>query len=185
MRRLAAFSAIGVVLLGTVSLVAWAQNAQEPKAPAQPAAQEQEQEREVKEAEVPPAALAALKKLAGSAKLTEFAEEIEHGSKFYEGSWKTAAGMNVDALVTANGDIVEIEEQVPPDQAPPAILEAVKKVAGADAKLFCEKKTMVLYEMKFRKGNERHEVLYAPDGRVVEQDVEKGEAEQGDADDDD
>jgi uncharacterized membrane protein YkoI len=125
----------------------------------------EEQERKVTEAEVPAPALAALKKLAGGAKLTEFAEEIEHGSTFYEGSWKTA---------------VEIEEQVNPDQVPTAILAAVKKLSGPDAALFCEKKTMVLYEVKFKKGDRRHEILYTPDGRTLEKDVEKG-----DRDDDD
>jgi uncharacterized membrane protein YkoI len=140
----------------------------------------EEQEREVTEAQVPPAALAALKKLAGGAKITEFAEEIEHGSTFYEGSWKTAAGTNVDALVTPAGDLVEIEEQVSPDQVPAAILAAVRKLSGPDARLFCEKKTMILYEVKFKKGDRRHEILYTPDGRTLEKDIEKGE---GDADD--
>lgn len=137
----------------------------------------EEQEREIKEAEVPAAALAALRKLAGDAKFTEFAEEIKYGSKFYEGSWKTAAGHNVDALVTASGDLAEIEEEVPSDQVPAAVLAAVRKLSGADAKLFCEKKTMILYEVKFKKGDERHEVLYAPEGREIEKAVEKGEGD--------
>ncbi len=137
----------------------------------------EEQERAVTEAEVPAPALAALKKLAGGAKISEFAEEIEHGSTFYEGSWKTAAGSNVDALVTLAGDLVEIEEQVAPDQVPAAVLAAVRKLSGPDARLFCEKKTMILYEVKFRKGDQRHEILYTPDGRTLEKDIEKGEEE--------
>jgi uncharacterized membrane protein YkoI len=152
----------------------------------------EEQEREVTEAEVPAPALAALKKLAGDAKITEFAEEIEHGSTFYEGSWKTAAGSNVDALVTPAGDLVEIEEQVGPDQVPTAILAAVKKLCGPDARLFCEKKTMILYEVKFRKDDQRHEILYTPDGRTLEKDIEKGDRDddddgdrEGDHEDDD
>jgi uncharacterized membrane protein YkoI len=143
-------------------------------------AKSEEQEREVTEAEVPAPALAALKKLAGGAKLTEFAEEIEHGSTFYEGSWKTADGSNVDALVTPTGDLVEIEEQVTPEQVPAAILAAVRKLSGPDAPLFCEKKTMILYEVKFRKGDRRHEILYTPDGRTLERDIEKGEEDEDD-----
>ncbi|HUU94471.1 MAG TPA: PepSY-like domain-containing protein [Phycisphaerae bacterium] len=147
--------------------------------------QEKEYEREVTEAEVPPAALAALKKLAAGAKITEFAEEIEHGSTFYEGSWKTAAGSNVDALVTSAGDLVEIEEQVAPDQVPAAILAAVRKLSGQDAPLFCEKKTMILYEVKFRKGDRRHELLLTPDGRRVEEEIERGKGDKDDDEDDD
>lgn len=135
----------------------------------------EEQEREVTEAEVPAPALAALKKLAAGAKITEFAEEIEHGSAFYEGSWKTAVGNNVDALVTPAGDLVEIEEQVSPDHVPATVLAAVRKLSGPDAPLFCEKKTTILYEVKFRKDDRRHEILYTPDGRVLEKGVEKGE----------
>jgi uncharacterized membrane protein YkoI len=134
----------------------------------------EEQERTVTEAEVPAPALAALKKLAGGAELTEFAEEIEHGSTFYEGSWKTADGSNVGTLVTSTGDLVEIEEQLKPEQVPAAILAAVRKLSGPDAPLFCEKKTMILYEVKFRKDEQRHEILYTPDGRTVEKDIEAG-----------
>lgn len=135
----------------------------------------EEQEREVTEAEVPAPALAALKKLAGGAKITEFAEEIEHGSTFYEGSWKTAAGTNVDALVTSAGDLVEIEEQVNPDQVPSTVLAAVGKLSGAGVPLFCEKKTMILYEVKFKKDDRRHEILYTPDGRTLEKNIERGD----------
>ncbi len=141
-------------------------------------AEAEEQERKVGEGEVPPAALAALKKLASGAKFTEFSEEIEHGSKFYEGSWKAPTGDNVDALVTAGGDLVEIEQQVPAEQVPAAVLAAVRKQSGPDAALFCEKKTMILYELKFRKDGRRHEVLYAPDGRALEREAEEGDEDE-------
>lgn len=151
--------------------------------------QKKEYEREVTEAQVPAAALATLKKLAGGAKITEFAEEFEHGHKFYEGSWKGQSGSNVDALVTAAGDLVEIEEQVGADQVPDAVLAMVRKAAGKDAPLGFERKTMILYEIKFRKGDRRHELLLTPDGRRVEEEVEKGEGDDDDegkrGDDDD
>lgn len=123
-----------------------------------------EQERKIKESEVPPPALAALKKLAGTATITQFEEEIEHGDTFYEGSWKQASG-KVDALVTAAGDLVEIEEIVPADAVPKVVLNAAQKAAGATAGLRFEKKTTVLYEVKFRKNDRRHEVVFSPTGR--------------------
>lgn len=136
-----------------------------------------EQERQVKETEVPKAALDALKKLAGAAALTEFAEEIEHQHKFYEGSWKGATG-NVDALVTEAGDLVELEEVVPADKVPAAARAEVEKVAGKDATLTWEKKTYIMYEVHFKKDGKGHEVLLTPDGRRHEE-----EQEQGDKDD--
>lgn len=138
----------------------------------------EESERQVKESELPAAALAALKKLAGDAKLTEFAEEKEHGGTFYEGSWKGPHG-NVDALVTASGDLVELEEAVPFDAIPKAVQDRATQAAGKDAKVFVEKKTYIMYEVKFRKGDRRHEVLYSPDGRTHDHEDEQGE-EDGD-----
>jgi len=130
---------------------------------------EDDTERKVTETKVPTAALATLKKLAAGAKITEFAEEIEHGHTFYEGSWKAPTGGNVDVLVTSTGDVVEIEEQVGADQVPAAVLAAAQKAADKNAQLAFEKKTMLLYEVKFQKGSQQHELLLTPDGRRVEE----------------
>lgn len=147
-----------------------------------------EQEREVTADEVPDAAMMTLLKLAGDAAFTEFAEEIEHGGTFYEGSWVGKAGMHVDALVTARGDLVEIEEGIGPDDVPAAVRKVAGKAAG-DAGMKFERKTMILYEVKFRKGGKYHEVLLTPDGRILEREQEsageEGDEEGGDADHDD
>lgn len=141
------------------------------------AVQPTEAERQITEAEVPAAALTALKKLAAGAEITNFAEEIEHGSTFYEGSWKIPSGANMDVLVTPAGDLVEIEEQISIDNVPAAALEVAKKAAGKKTDLAFEKKTMILYEVKFQKGESRHELILTPDGRRVEESVEKGKPE--------
>ncbi len=122
-------------------------------------------ERKATEADVPKAALDTLKKQAGGAAITEFAEEIEHGNKFYEGSWKGPNG-NIDCLVTEAGALVEIEESIPADMAPGATRAAAQNAAGKDAKLSFEKKTMVMYEIHFQKDGKGHEVILTPDGRV-------------------
>lgn len=140
-------------------------------------------EREVSKKDVPKAALATLKKLAGRAEITEFAEEIEFGHTFYEGSWKSSSGANIDALVTKSGDLVEIEEKV--DKVPSAVLKAALKAAGKSVKLSFEKKTMILYEVKFSKDSKRHELLLTPDGRRVEEETEKAKTDDEEDDDDD
>ncbi len=143
-----------------------------------------ESERKVTEAEVPKAALNALVKMAGKAEITEFAEEIEYGSTFYEGSWKNKAGANVDVLVTKTGAVVEIEESIAAEKLPAAVLKAARKLAGENADLTCEKKTMYLYEVKFSKDGAGHEVLLTPDGRTAEEEIEKGKADdEGNGDD--
>jgi hypothetical protein len=150
-----------------------------------PADEADESEREVTEAQVPAAALATLKKLAAGAEITEFAEEVEHGHTFYEGSWKGPSGGDTDVLVTPDGDLVEIEEQVSTDKVPSTTLRAARRAAGKGTGLVFEKKTMILYEVKFRKGNRRHELLLTPDGRRVEEEVEKAESGRHDEDEDD
>ncbi|MEE8576749.1 MAG: UvrB/UvrC motif-containing protein, partial [candidate division Zixibacteria bacterium] len=142
-------------------------------------------ERKVKEAKVPAAALATLKKYADGAKITEFAEEVEFGHTFYEGSWKHRSGANMDVLVTQTGDLVEIELQVDIKKVPRAALKMARKVAGKDVELVFEKKTMILYEVKFKKGNSQHELLLTPDGRRVEEEIEKGKPDNEDDEDDD
>ena len=144
---------------------------------------EGEGERKVTEADVPAAALATLKKLADGAKITEFAEEVEFGHTFYEGSWKHRSGANMDVLVTQTGDLVEIEQEVDIDKVPAAALKMARKAAGKDVELAFEKKTMILYEVKFQKGDSRHELLLTPDGRRVEEQIEKGKP--GNKDDED
>jgi len=146
-----------------------------------------ESERQVTKAEVPAIVLAALKKQAGGAQITEFAEEIEYGHTFYEGSWKSPDGRNIDCLVTSSGDLVEIEEEVQTGKVPAAVLKEVRKAAGEDTKLAFEKKTMILYEVKFQKGEGRYELLLTPDGRCVEEESDEGKAvdEEDDDDDDD
>lgn len=142
-----------------------------------------ESERQVTEAEVPPAALAALKKLADDADLAGFSEEREHGRTFYEGSWKASSGENVDALVTPGGDLVEIEETISADAAPAAVQEAARKAAGKGATITVEKKTLILYEAKFTKGGRGREMLLTPDGRRVQQEVKQAKKQKGERED--
>jgi hypothetical protein len=148
------------------------------------AASTDDSEREVTKAEVPAAALATLEKMAAGANITEFAEEVEHGHTFYEGSWKTSAGTNMDVLVTPTGDLVEVEEQASADNVPAAVLKAAKRAAGNGVQLAFERKTTILYEAKFRKGNKQHELVLTPDGRHNEKEDEKGENGKAEADDD-
>ncbi len=140
-------------------------------------------EKKVKEGDVPKAALDALKKLANGAAFTEFAEEVEHGRKYYEGSWKGPDG-NVDGLVTESGDVVEIEESIPADKSPATVRAAAEKEAGKDAKISFERKTVYLYEIHYKKDGKGHESIFMADGRAFhEEGDKKGQADKDDDDD--
>lgn len=170
-KRATLVSLFSLVVFGAVTITARSQEK----------AESQDQERMVTEKEVPPAALRTLKALAGGAPITEFAEEIEHGHTFYEGSWKRPHG-NVDALVTESGDIVEMEEILPANMVPLAVRTAAEKAAGKDPKLTFEKKTMILYEVHFKKDGKGHEMVLTPDARPYH---EQGSEQHSDADDTD
>ena len=52
------------------------------------------------------------------------------------------------------------------------MLKDARKAAGKDTELAFEKKTMILYEVKFQKAKALHELLPSPDGRNVEHEDE-------------
>ena len=174
-----------LVLVGVMVCVAASAQKGKKKAKQLAAAKAGEAERTVTAAEVPAAALAALKKLAAGAEITEFAEEMEHGSTFYEGSWKAPSGANMDVLVTPTGDLVEIEEQVNSDQVPAVVLKVARKAAGKKAELAFEKKTMILYEAKFQKAKGQRELLLTPDGQRFEEKANKGKTGDDEGNDED
>ncbi len=160
--------AIVLLLLAIMLSVAGCAAAGQAKKPA-------ETERKVTAAEVPKPALAAIKKRSRKAEITEFAEEIEHGHTFYEGSWKNKrTGKNIDMLVTKAGAVVEIEEELGIKAVPKAVFNAARQAAGKNVKLAFEKKTMILYEVKFTKDGKRYELLLTPDGRTIEEEIETG-----------
>ena len=149
-----------------------------------PEADEDGQERKVKAEEVPAAALQMLRALAGGAAITEFAEEIEHGHTFYEGSWQGPTGQ-IDALVTEFGDLVEIEETVPAESVPNAVRARGTHAAGANTKLTFEKKTLVMYELHYRKDGKEHELILTPDARVHSDENAASTAKSGRGEDED
>lgn len=135
-------------------------------------------EKKVKEADVPAPALAALKKLADGAAFTEFAEEVEHGVKYYEGSWKGPDG-NVDALVTEGGEVVEIEESMPADKIPAGVRAAAEKAGAKDGTF--ERKTLYLYEVHFKKDGKPHELIFGANGQPYSEDAAWSPAPRGKA----
>ncbi|HVP09656.1 MAG TPA: hypothetical protein VMV94_00540 [Phycisphaerae bacterium] len=127
---------------------------------------EGEKEMKIPEAQVPPAALATLKKMAGSAKIEQFEEKMKHDQKIYKAEWKTAEG-EMEVAVTAAGDLLATEEPVMADKVPAAVKAAAEKEAGMGAKIEYEKKTVILYEAKFKKGDKEEEVKICPTGKTM------------------
>lgn len=110
---------------------------------------------------IPSAASAALQRAAGDAKI----EKIEREGDLYEASWHVD-GLEHEAAVTAAGELVEREEEVPSAQVP-AVVRAV-----AIAKL--PQSTSVKF-VKLMNGNYEieagdRELVVTPEGREVDDD---------------
>ena len=149
------------------ALLLYAQDKKGTKAPDKKAADEHE--RKVKESEVPAAAVAALKKIAAGAEITQYEEEVEQGETFYEGQWKTPNG-KMEVLVTPQGDVVEIEEGLAADAIPSAVVATAKKAAGGN-ELQYEKVTEVHYKAKYKQNDLRHKIIVSPTGRTIKTEV--------------
>ena len=109
-------------------------------------------------ASIPSAASAALQRAAGDAKI----EEIEREGDLYEASWHVN-GLEYEAAVTAAGELVEREEEVPSAQVP----SIVRAVAIAKLPQSTSIKFVKLMNGNYEAEAGEHEVVVTPDGREV------------------
>ena len=130
--------------------------------------------------QVPAQARAALRKLAGDAKIVKVERERANGVLVYEAEWVTN-GTKHDAAVLDDGTLLETAEVIPVEQAPAGVRTAILKRFG-DAKVVVEMKMIVIYEAEARIDGKEVELLVLPTGRVIE---DPSGDDDGDDDDDD
>lgn len=121
-------------------------------------------------ASIPSAASAALQRAAGDAKI----EEVEREGDLYEASWHVD-GLEHEAAVTAAGELIEREEEVPSAQVP----AVVRAIAIAKLPQSTSIKFVKLMNGNYEAEAGEHEVVVTPDGREV------GGDDDDDEDDDD
>jgi len=130
--------------------------------------------------QVPAKAREALQKLAGDAQITGVERESEHGMVLYEAEW-AVNGREAEAKVTADGDLIEMEEEIDARDLPPNVKAVVAKEFPAAATLECEKAMVVVYEIEAKINGKEKEILVLPSGKIIR----KGEEDEDDDDDDD
>lgn len=133
--------------------------------------------------QIPAKAKDALVKLAGTAQITEVEAEKEHGLVLYEATWKTN-GHEAAAKVTANGDLMELEQGVDAKDVPPGVTEAVAKAFPAGTPLVYEKTTVVIYEVQGKVNGHMKEIRVLPTGKLVGKGEKKADRDH-DGDDED
>src|SRR5580765_7173531 len=145
-RRRTPIAMLGRSRVGAVSLVVWA----EEKAG-------ESEEQKISANQVPPKALAALKKLAGNNKIEEYIKEEEYGVTGYEAGWQVD-GKDHAAKVTADGDLLAVEEAVEASDVPAAIQKTAKKALKGASDISYIRKHVVMYEAAAKVNGKSHEI---------------------------
>ncbi len=144
---------------------------------------EDEDEKPIAIDQVPAKAREAILKHANVAKLTEVTQEEEDGVVLYEAEW-SVAGRAHSLTVTADGTMVETEEDVDAKDVPPLVAKAAAKhLVGATGLKF-EKKVVVLYEVSAKVNGKEREIVLTAAGQVAE-DEDEGDDNDEEGEDDD
>jgi hypothetical protein len=147
--RFAAFAAGGLLLAGFVSA----------------------QEKKIKRSDLPPAVEKTVAAQSAGATIREFSTEKENGQTLYEVEM-TVNGHSKDISMTADGSIVEIEEQVAMDSLSPEVKAGLQAKADKGKILKVEALTkkgkLVAYEAKVETNGKRSEIQVGPNGKPLD-----------------
>jgi hypothetical protein len=130
----------------------------------------QETERPARMKDLPQAVQATVREQSRGAFVRGLSIETENGQTFYEASLKVNGRIR-DALIDADGNVVEIEEQVTLAALPPAARAEIAKRAGKGRILSVESITknsaVVAYEARLRTAGKISEIKVDPDGKPL------------------
>ena len=145
----AVFAAGALVLAGTVS----------------------SQERKIKRSELPSAVENTVAAQSAGATIRGFSTEKENGQTIYEAEMMVN-GHSKDVSMTADGSIVEMEEQVALNSLSPEVKSGLQAKAGRGKILKVEsltkKEKLVAYEAQVVTKGKRSEVQVGPDGKPLD-----------------
>jgi len=129
------------------------------------------QERKIKRSELPPAVEKTVAAQSAGATIRGFSTERENGQTLYEVEM-TVNGHGKDVSMTANGSIVEVEEQVAMDSLSPGVKAGLQAKAGKGKILKIESLTkmdkLVAYEAQVVTNGKRSEIQIGPDGKPLD-----------------
>jgi hypothetical protein len=128
------------------------------------------QEKKIKRSDLPPAVEKTVAAQSAGATVRGFSTEVEKGQTFYEAEM-TVNGHSKDILMSADGSIVEIEEQVAFDSLSPEVKAGLQAKAGKGKILKVESLTkkdkLVAYEAAVETNGKKSEVQVGPDGKPL------------------
>ena len=129
------------------------------------------QEKKIKRSDLPPAVEKTVAAQSAGATIKGFSTEKENGQTLYEVEM-TVNGRSKDISMTADGSIVEIEEQVALDSLSSDVKAGLQAKAGKGTILRVESLTkkgkLVAYEAKVDTNGKKSEVQVGPDGKPLD-----------------
>jgi hypothetical protein len=128
------------------------------------------QEKKLKKSDLPPAVQKTADEQSRGATVKGYASEREDGKLLYEVEL-VVNGRTRDVTMSADGAIVEVEEEVDLKSLPPAVQQGLQKKAGAGkigkVESLSKRGTLVAYEAHVLTGNKRSEVQVGPGGESL------------------
>ena len=129
------------------------------------------QEKKIKRSDLPPAVEKTVAAQSTGATIRGFSTEKENGQTLYEAEL-TVNGHSKDISMTADGSIVEIEEQVSLDSLPAEVKAGLQAKAGNGKILRVESLTkkdkLVAYEAKVETNGKKTEIQVGPNGKPLD-----------------
>ncbi len=126
------------------------------------------QEKKLKKSDLPAAVQKTAEEQSKGATVKGYASEKENGQVLYEVELLTN-GHSKDVTMSADGQVVEVEEEVAFSTLPAAVHDALQKKAGAGkigkVESLTKHGTLVAYEAHLRTGAKRSEIQVGPDGQ--------------------
>ena len=125
-------------------------------------------ERAVSAAEVPEKARRALQLLAREAVIEAYEHERRGDADHYEAEWTPIGGLTQEATVTADGELVETEIDVPAEGVPQAVRQAIQKRLGQRPVQY-SRRVFITYEAEFEDNGQPVELTLWPTGQVLQE----------------
>ena len=129
------------------------------------------QEKKINRSDLPPAVEKTVAAQSAGATIRGFSTEKENGQTLYEAEM-TVNGHSKDVSMTADGSVVEIEEQVALDSLSPEVKAGLLAKAGKGKILKVESLTkkdkLVAYEAKVETDGKKSEIQVGPDGKPLD-----------------
>ena len=128
------------------------------------------QEKKIKRAQLPPDVEETVATLAKTATIRGFSQKIEHGATYYEVELMVA-NHRKGCLMDAEGNVVEVEEEVALASLPPSVQDGMEamarhgKVQGVES--ITKQGKLVAYEADVVKDGKHWEVQVGPEGNPL------------------